>query len=282
MDISLLIIAYSRFNVVEKNLNNLDLTLFKKIYLNIDGPKTNQIKSKQLTFIKKVNSLKIGNLEISINQTNIGVRNFVVQSISSSFKDSNFLLVLEDDILINNKSIQFILSNKDILNKNIISLFNPINLKNNILTFDGGIWGWSVSKENWQKFHWVNDSYFTIFCNVYNCQGLLKSLYYSPLICLSSRGLIKSWAYTWYYIRLIQNIKSLVPFERLSVNTGIGDLHASNSIRNHKFSNLKLSNNLKQSFKNHSIPLTILSGFSFPNIILRIIYNNLRFIFLKK
>ena len=282
MDINLLIIAYSRFNIIEQNLNNLDLSMFNKIFLNIDGPKTNQIESEQILFIEKVKSLKISNLEISSNLINLGVRNFVVQSINSSFKDSNFLLILEDDILINDKSIQFIFANKDILEKNIISLFNPIILKNNILTFDGGIWGWCVSEDIWQKFYWVDHSYFKIFNVVLKKQGLIKSLFYSPLIYLSSKGLIKSWAYTWYYIRVIHNIKSLVPFKSLSVNTGIGDMHASNSIRNHKFSNLELSDNLKKSYEYYSISLTKLSGFSFPNIILRIIYNNLRLIFLKK
>ena len=52
MDLNLLFIAYSRFDKIQYNLNNIDLKKISKIFIYIDGPKNIDIKNKQIQFVK--------------------------------------------------------------------------------------------------------------------------------------------------------------------------------------------------------------------------------------
>lgn len=274
MDLNLLFIAYARFDNIQKNLDNLNLDLFNEIYVYVDGPKNDDLRDKQIDFYNS----KSNKVKVFLHKENMGVREFIPYSISEAFKHSENLLILEDDVLVNNFSLDFIFENENVLQKNIISLFNPIQIENNIITYDGGIWGWSVSKHIWNSFYWPDDNLKIIFNALFNKIGILKAMFYTPLIYLSINNEIKSWAYNWFYIRVKNDIKSLVPYESLSKNVGIGDGLATSTKRSHKLSNIDLSESLKQSFINDTISLKNLSGYSTGIIVLRIIYNWLRLI----
>ena len=274
MDLNLLFIAYARFDNIQKNLDNLNLDLFNEIYVYIDGPKNDELRDKQIDFYNS----KSNKIKVFLHKKNMGVRKFIPYSISEAFKHSENLLILEDDVLVNNCSLDFIFANGTILKENIISLFNPVQIENNIITYDGGIWGWSVSKHIWNFFYWHDDNLKKIFNTLLNKIGLLKAMFYAPLIYLSINNKIKSWAYNWFYIRVKNDIKSLVPYESLSKNVGIGDGLATSTKGNHKFSNIGLSDSQKKHFINGTISLKNSLGYSTGIIVLRIIYNWLRLI----
>ena len=272
MDLNLLFIAHARFDNIQYNLNHLDLSAFKEIFIYIDGPNNAETKKRQTNFVKNLDK----KVKIKTHKNNFGVREFIPYAISDSFKHSDNLLILEDDIVISNTSIDFIRLNYRFLDSCIISLFNPIELNNNLIVNDGGIWGWCVSKGVWSKFNWSNTDIFEIFKTLLYKIGLAKSLFYTPLIYLSKKNKIKSWAYNWFYIRIKSNIKSVIPHKTMALNVGLGDSYATSSKRSHKFSNLKLSNEISELTSSGSFPLNKNIGYSVLETFLRILYNWLR------
>ena len=265
----MLFIAYARFDNIQNNLEDLDLDTFKEIFIYIDGPKNEEIKKRQIDFVKNLDQ----NVKIKTHEKNLGVRGFIPYAISDSFKCSNNLLILEDDIIINNTSLDFIRLNYRFLDSYMISLFNPRELSSNFIIPDGGIWGWCVSKRVWSNFNWSKIGVLEIFYTLFNNIGLIKSLFYTPLIYLSKENKIKSWAYNWFYIRIELDIKSIIPHKTMSLNLGLGDLFASSSKRSHKFSNLKLSNEISKFTLKGRVPLNFNIGYSYLETFLRILYN---------
>ena len=87
--------------------------------------------------------------------------------------------------------------------------------------------GWCVSKSVWSKFDWSEDDVLEIFTTLFKKLGLMKSLYFAPLVYLSKNNKIKSWAYNWLYIRILSDIDSIIPHKTMSINMGLGDLFAS-------------------------------------------------------
>lgn len=272
MDLNLLFIAYARFENIQNNLDNLDLDTFNEIFIYIDGPKNDEIKKRQIDFVNNFDK----KVKIKTHEKNLGVRGFIPYAISDAFKCSENLLILEDDIVINNTSLEFIKLNYKLFDNYMLSLFNPIVLNNNFIIPDGGIWGWCVSKKVWSKFNWSKVGVLEIFITLFKKIGLSKSLFYTPLIYLSKENKIKSWAYNWFYIRIQSDIKSIIPHKTMALNVGLGDLFASSTKRSHKFSNLKLSNEISQFTLNGSVPLNLNTGFSYFEIFLRIFYNWIR------
>lgn len=274
MDLSLLFIAYGRFNNIQKNLDNLDLNKFDKVYIYIDGPKDEKVLSEQIKFLKN----NTFNAEIITNKTNYGVRKFIPHAISDVFKKSKYLLILEDDIMISNLSVKFINNKLDNLNTNIISLFSPYSYHSNLISYDGGIWGWCVSNDIWKKFNWTKESLFNILYVLLKRVGIIKAIYFAPLVYMSQRNLIKSWAYQWFYVRIKEDIKSLIPGSTLSINVGIGDQMATSTKRNHRFSIYEISEELMSFDEHKSLSLNKLLGYSYFEILVRILYNWFRLI----
>ena len=270
MDLNILFIAHSRFNNIERNLKLLQKFKHIKKTVYIDGTSDVNLKILQSEFIEKHQNTA----HINRHKKNYGVRLFIPKAISETFIHSNNLLIIEDDILFSEDSIRFVIENQKYLDENIISLFNPIvNLNSNILSYDGGIWGWSVSKQIWSKFSWSTDNVGQIFSITKKNIGFFKSLYYTPLIYMSSRGLMKSWAYNWFYIRLQNNIKSLTPMLSLSQNVGIATTEASNTRRKHKHSKILISSTKTTEIKEIELSLLETSGYGFFEVCIRIIYN---------
>lgn len=269
MDINLLFIAYARFDNIRENLDSLDLEIFTEIFIYIDGPKNPKINQQQIDFLKNIDE----KIKVKTHKKNLGVRGFIPYAISDAFKYSENLLILEDDIIINNVSIDFIKLNYKFFDKHILSLFNPIELNSNFIIPDGGIWGWCVSKSVWSKFDWYEDDVLEIFTTLFKKLGLMKSLYFAPLVYLSKNNKIKSWAYNWLYIRILSDIDSIIPHKTMSINMGLGDLFASSSKRAHKFSDLKLSNEINPLNLRGSVPLNLMTGYTNLEVFLRIFYN---------
>lgn len=275
MDLTILFIAHSRFDNIKKNLKILDSfpNLDKKVF--IDGANDKHIVDLQKEFENEYNKI----VKVYLHKRNYGVRIFIPKSIEETFKKTDNILIIEDDILISKESINFILRNLDYLKENIISLFNPSKkMKSNLITKEGGIWGWCVSKSVWNNFRWTNDNIFKILLITKKEIGFLKSVYYTPFIYMSSRGMIKSWAYNWFYNRLKNNVKSLLPMESLSQNLGINDSMASNTKRIHSHSNVLISSNISEKIIHQELSIEESLGFNKSEIYLRIFYTWINFI----
>lgn len=274
MKFNILFIAYARFKNIKRNLSTLSSDHFEKIFIFIDGTNNSEIKSTQQDFYTEYNN----KFYIRKHEKNYGVRKFIPYAISECFKKSEILIVIEDDILINNLSIKFLKQNKNFLDSHMISLFNPNDFDYSLINFDGGIWGWCISKKLWYNFNFTKHSLFLIFYNVLKTNGLLKSIYFSPLVYMSANNKIKSWAYAWYYNRLCNKILSITPSASLSSNVGFTDKFSTNTKRRSKLSSVKISKRYSNKKIEKSIGLNKLLSISFFQILIRVLYNWIRLV----
>lgn len=274
MKFNILFISYARFDNIKMNLSTLSLENVDKIFIYIDGTYNREIKLIQQNFYAEYSD----KFQIRLHKENYGVRKFIPYSISECLKKSDFLIIVEDDILINNLSIKFLNQNKNLLNTHMISLFNPINCEYSLINFDGGIWGWCISKKIWSNFHFPNHSLFLIFYNVLKTSGLIKAIYFSPLIHMSINNRIKSWAYTWYYNRLCNKILSITPSSSLSSNVGFNDRFSTNTKRESNLSSVKISGQYNNVKRQKNISLNKLLSIGYFEILIRILHNWIRLV----
>lgn len=97
-----LIIAFNRPDLFKKVLDRVIKVSPKKIYVSIDGPRTNNFNqdlnsiNEIISIIKKITNIKIKLLK---NKFNLGVGRAPHKAISSCFKEEKKMIILEDDCL---------------------------------------------------------------------------------------------------------------------------------------------------------------------------------------
>ena len=96
---------------------------------------------------------------------------------------------------------------------------------------------------------------------------------------MSINNRIKSWAYTWYYNRLCNNILSITPSSSLSSNVGFNDRFSTNTKRESNLSSVKISARYSNMKKEKSVSLRKLLSVSYFEVFVRIFYNWIRIIF---
>ena len=276
MELLVVFIAYTRFDIIKSNLKEIGDTL--NVIVFIDRYNSNSTKIIQDKFYNEYSN----KIEIIIRKKNYGVRKHIPKCISEGFDYCENLLIIEDDILINKSSIKFV---KSCFNNsyNLVSLFNPLLQKTseNYVSLQAGIWGWALNQKTWKFFNLETDSYFNIFITIKKKLNLTNALFFTPLIYLSSCGEINSWAYPWFYHRMKNNLYSIVPGNSLSQNLGINDEYASNTKSKHKHSEIRLNNNYNTSININDkkiLKLNDFTGYNNFGIFLRIIFNNFRLV----
>lgn len=267
MKLGALLICYQRFKCVEENYSYLESRGISSV-IYVDGPKTLEVKEIQETFSNDTG------FDVVLHDENMGVRAFVPYAISKAFDKFDYLIILEDDILINDDSLEFVM-NISKQGYNMISLFVTEESNHCLASFAGGIWGWAVSKESWSKFAFTQENFWYIFYIIRKNLGVRSALYYAPLIFMSQRNLLKSWAFQWMYIRLKENILPITPPYSLSQNTGIGNSVATNTKRSHRFGKIRIGSGPINYFieEKRSFSLSTVTGYSRLELALRTIRN---------
>lgn len=277
MRLGVVLIGYSRFDWIEKNIHIISQLSLPYIVC-IDGSSSDRINELQEQFVNSRVNDKDCIFRADINK---GVRYFIPESISLALRSFECVLVLEDDVEISEDSINFVLDNISWLDKGLISLFQPNDYMNSFVNEYGGIWGWAVSAKIWDQFSLGTTPSISFRCIITN-HGLLKALFFYPLIELSRIGASKSWAYEFLSFRWQKGINSLQPSLSLARNHGLGDINAENTKRGHVFANTKI-----KSFRKTNIlfgkkqSLMSLTGFSLTGLLLRIINAWMRLIYAK-
>ena len=234
--IGIVIIAHSRykcFSKVLQNLKNCDLSDFE-VCIFIDGPrsdKESKLVNKSAEYAKNFAASIDSKVCIYISRKNKGLQKNITESISFAFQTYESCIVLEDDILISNKALQFCRSNlikyKDDPSVSSICLNNPVRSvisHNSFKSYRMTCWGWACWRSTWinmlsvesvrkkldimsddslhdYKLHVGYDSYNRLIDAVHNNRDI--------------------WACRWIFSQYIIGGKSLISSSNLSVNIGL-------------------------------------------------------------
>lgn len=271
MNASIIIFTYSRI----QNLKKLIFSLSKnpesknsKIYVFLDGPKTQKDKLKTDEIYKYLKNINIfHSLKIIYRKKNIGSARNILQGINYVSKRESKFIVLEEDLIISSKFLYF--CNKMLnLYKNQKSVwhingwfFDNLKSKDNFFfSTHMSCWGWATWSDRWKKFRKINKRqiYFNItnkfrkefeFLSAGSCIGLL----------LNYKKKIDTWAVYWYYSIFRSKGLTITPFRTLVLNTGFkynSENTKINYYKRHKI--LKEAINYNIRFKEPTLDIKIL------------------------
>ena len=159
-ELPVLILGYNRLDKFTRCISTLNEQGIKKVFVSIDGPKNESDKKIQKEIIKFCEYNKF-DLDIRLNRfnRNFGCRIAPVKGITWFFKENEYGVILEDDVLVSKKCIElfYLLLKEYFSNDEIMSIssFNEFTNKNIESLYKLPVWrswGWASWAEKW-KFH---------------------------------------------------------------------------------------------------------------------------------
>ena len=156
-----LLIAFSRVDGVSRLLSSLDPSKVSKIYLAIDGPNSSSTKVSQIAIrqlVEEFASLNDLHIEIWSREENLGVAKSIISALDWFYSCEEFGVVLEDDLTLGDDFLDFVSSNRTVLESDsrilLISgnqfdthqeVYSSRNWTNYPL-----IWGWATTHSKWK------------------------------------------------------------------------------------------------------------------------------------
>lgn len=185
-------------------------------------------------------------LKVTFRLTNLGLTKHIVDAINSAFKQFNYVIVLEDDVIFTSESIISVYDGIDEFGEKsdfgAISMFSPIHGKNLKKLLIGknywrktnyfGPWGWATNKKTWLKYsNIISESHSSklkqspIFSNMSKTSqnvwnGRFGKVIFDPL---------KTWEFQFQHLLFRELLKVYAPVLTLSGNIGFDDLEATNT-----------------------------------------------------
>ena len=287
----IIIFSYNRPNHLKRTLEALcknNFINYHKVFFINDGPKNSKDKKKIQIIKKIINRYKdlIYFKEIKFNKKNIGLSKNVIFNITKILKKNKAAIILEDDILAKNNSIEFInfYLNKEI-NSKIIGSVSGYSYLNNFkidktfhlfLSKRHSSWAWGTWSRVWLNF---KSNYFDDSMNIFdlNTQGF-NSLGndMEKMLWAQKNNLINSWAILFNYFCFKENYKCLQPRYSLIENIGFDNSGTHSSFRNFfrskKIATLKFKYFKEKYFFSKQIDKIIKDSHS-ESLKLKILYN---------
>ena len=243
--VPVLIISYNRLVSFKRVFNQVKTLKPSKLYISSDGPKN----SNDLSIINEIRLYIMNNVDWECNlftkfeNTNLGCKINVSNSISWLFNTEEYGIILEDDTLPNISFFNFCetllikyLNNTEIYlisgeNKN----FNFKNLKESY-TFSKYplIYGWATWKRVWLQYR-VN--LYEYNASIDYKKNSLNKKYWVKIFDLLNQNKINTWDYQLTYLILFNSGLCIVPKENLVTNIGYG-INSTNTYKKNIFSQL--------------------------------------------
>lgn len=227
-------------DAIFKSLNNNLI----KLHIFVDGPKNKEDKDKQVE-LKKIMAKYDGiNKNIKLikyySEENKGLANSIISGVSKVFLQENtdFVIVLEDDIVISTKFVQYMNNMNERLKNDqkiwSISGFNPIaseiSEKGLLKSGDYFIharassWGWATWKDRWEKNDWSTENLFKKIDSSTKDKIKNTSPDILPMLDDQLKGRIDSWAVRWVVNQFLNKSETVYPRLSLVQNIGFDDL----------------------------------------------------------
>jgi hypothetical protein len=155
MSLPCLVIAYGRReNVVDLIVDLLGQGV-TKIYVAIDGPKTqavDEIQHQLLAEIKQLESRFDAKFEIWQRNCNLGVAKSVITALDWFFSHELFGVIIEDDLSISQDFIKFVSQNSEKVCPNLMMVSGNRFFdtpRTSLYSHYPATWGWATWRENW-------------------------------------------------------------------------------------------------------------------------------------
>ena len=223
---NILLIGYNRPNFIQKNLRHLDSLGFKNIFIHIDGPKNEDDKKSQNQIHGIIEEFELIP-KTTFEESNLGIIKSIPNAIDKYFLNyEEDLMIIEDDVLVSINSLGFIEKYKEELEKDkdifFISLNSPCDkfINNSYYSIFPYIWGWYVSKKNWEEYRNFKKRY--VLRNIFRTFKFEPTalLYWCLIYFLSKYKFLKSWDYDLVFYNICNSKKVIVPKYNLTNNIG--------------------------------------------------------------
>lgn len=235
-NIPILLMAFIRPDLLKKSLEHLSKLAPSILYIAIDGPRNKH----EEDLVKQCKSLALNpgwNCEVIpiFRDCNIGIVQSFVMGMERMFRDHEFGIFLEDDVLLSANFLEFCKEifykyrdNQKIGHINSSNFLNTskTNFKNSSYFFSqySHVWGfgtwrrmwkrYDVNMESWEKTN--KEKLLKNHCFSYRERRNMKKMF--DLHCKNP----DPWAcdYQWTYNLLINNSLSITPYSNMSLNIG--------------------------------------------------------------
>jgi len=232
MTLACLIISYARKENVLQLIEEVSRAGIEKIYISIDGPSNQEIKSIQLELINEIakrNSPHFGQVQLWQRKKNFGSGASVIASLDWAFTNEEEVIILEDDLEVRGNFFNFmkfgLQEMKNHSDLKIVTGTNPFPevTKNQFGKLHYPVaWGWATNRENWLELRKLlfgnslsNSSHFHTIKNLYWQIGKKRAL----------MGQIEAWDIPLASEMYKTSFYTLIPPSNLVRNIGF-DRHA--------------------------------------------------------
>jgi hypothetical protein len=239
--VPILIIGYTRPELISKQVDLLRKLKPRKIYFYIDGPRNK--KEADLMLRTQLEFEKIdwdSTITKKINLNRSGAASSITNAISWAFSFETNLIILEDDVL---PCLEFFEFCEYYLNQDLIShqvgiiSGHQVNFQNfgttlsSQLSIYPRIHGWATQRKIWIGFDYKRKMSSKEFMYLTMKISNLNPVFFIYLCYVYGRIFIKkldTWDYQFLYYLKLNNFNCIVPTANLIVNLGYGE-HATNT-----------------------------------------------------
>ena len=249
------IFAFNRPSHLRRLLNSLLANLEAKeseIAIFIDGPRNEDDQRLILEVVSTIEEFSdFAEINTIRSKTNKGLATSVLAGIDSIFVNHETAIVLEDDLIVANRFLQF--CNEGLARfKNYPSIasiqgYSPIFFNNGKGTYflkGADCWGWATWKDRWLSLNRDSSDLLAEIqdAKLSNSFDLDGSFPYTDMLRRQARSEVDSWAIRWHASMFLQNRLSVYPSQSLILNTGFdgSGTHKANSF------NLEVSKRLPE------------------------------------
>lgn len=241
-NIPMLIIGYNRPDFLKRRFLEVSKTEVKKIYISVDGGPESAT-PEMVNLLRNVHNYFKDTQEIIVvhHESNLGLTNHISQAVSEVFKENNFLVIVEDDVILSNNFYNNMLNGLNFLSSKkaigLVCSFSPISVKQNKIfknkwrnTIYFSCWGWACSKETWQLYS-NNISKNNLDESLKNSIAWKKLNLEQKQIWLARfKKVALNPSYTWdiqmQFSSFVHNFTNISPLFRFIGNEGFSDFRA--------------------------------------------------------
>ena len=237
-DFGILALGFNRPELLERTLHSLQSKSslsVANLFLSLDGPRNNK-DTQAVTECREVFdqfAKKMHDVTKLYSDTNQGLRAKVIESVTEAFKTVDKLLVLEDDCLVGESSIDFFswafeqMNSRDGIGVISGTYLGPSKPNKAFLAKRFSSWGWATNRQTWQRF--LNSSYSQVpLVELHSEIARLTAkdpLPYRYEYRRNSKNLSKldSWAIPFDMFLRSENLLAIKPIVNQIQNIGFGD-----------------------------------------------------------
>lgn len=226
-EIPVLILGYMRFDGLLRQIKTCQAVGTNHVYISIDGPKNEHEKQVQLAGFQEIQDFALASgmkISIRLKNSNVGLALAVLDGISWFFKEVEFGIILEDDLIVSHSFFDFVAEAKNSFSKDrLINMVSGNNYEKNVnngvlVTNYPLIWGWATWADEWDAF------LFSLRTRVkidWTAPPSTKGFWVTAAL-QSRSGIVDSWAMSFAHYFKSQNLLCLLPPTNLVSNRGVG------------------------------------------------------------